>query len=503
MTWIGIFLGSIVSYAADPAPDAPAATKQYRRAIIIPISGDLTPMTERSFHRRLQDAKKRRADLLIVELDSPGGFVDTSLEIADALLRIDWARTVAFVPREAMSGAAIVALACDDILIAPHAQFGDAGMIQFNFEKGGFEFAPEKPRSALIERVRTFAIIKGRPPALAEALINMDFPVFRVRNKTTGAETFMSDAEIKSSAEPDQWEKLEQVFETRGKNFLTVNGTRAVQLQLSQGNVTTRAELKNRYKLTNDFIVLEHTGVDTAVLILNHPLITGLIFVIGLVALYIEFSFPGTFVGGSIAGLCFAVFFWSRFLGGTAGWLEVILFLAGLTFVAMELFVIPGFGITGITGVLLLIASVVMASQTFVVPHNSSQLNTTLTQVGIVGGSGVLFIVAAVFVSRYLGAIPVMKGLMLEVAAASPSTEGNTGTGSLAASALSGIAVQIGDHGVTDSPLRPAGKARFGDRFVDVVSDGGFIDPDKPVRVIEVAGNRVVVREVEETRNLT
>jgi membrane-bound serine protease (ClpP class) len=279
-----------------------------------------------------------------------------------------------------------------------------------------------------------------------------------------------------------------------------VNGNRAVELKLSQGTASTHEDLKTRFQLPGEFIVLRHTGVDTAVLVLNHPLITGLIFVIGLVALYVEFSFPGTFVGGLIAGLCFAIFFWSRFLGGTAGWLEVILFIGGLTFICMELFVIPGIGIAGITGVLLLIASVVMASQSFVIPHNSRELNTTLTQVGIVGGSGVMFIIAAAIFSRYLGAIPVVKSLMLEVPQTSLAGDAPVGTGLLAASALSSVPVSIGEHGIADSPLRPAGKARFGDRFVDVVSDGVFIDREKPVRVVEIAGNRVVVREAESPR---
>jgi membrane-bound serine protease (ClpP class) len=495
---LAMMLGVAVLFGEEPKQERPAEPKQFARGVVIPIDGELTPMTESSFMRRLAEAKRLQADLLIVELDSPGGYVDTSLEIADALLRVDWARTVAFVPREAMSGAAIVALACDEIIIAPNAQFGDAGMIQLSLEEAGFRYAPEKARSALVSRVRTLAVAKGRPPALAEALVDMDLAVFRVRNKQTGAETFMSDAEINSAADPDRWEKLDPVFETRGKNFLTVNGTRAVELQLSQATARSHADLKTRYKLSSDFVVLQHTGVDTAVLILNHPLITGLIFVIGLVALYVEFSFPGTCIGGLIAGLCFAVFFWSRFLGGTAGWLEVILFVAGLTFIGMELFIIPGFGVAGITGVLLLIASVVMASQTFVIPHNSRQLDTTLTQVGIVGGSGILFVIAALFVSRYLGAIPVMKALVLEMPVpVTMAADGPTGTGLLAASAIAGMPVTVGEHGVTDSPLRPAGKARFGDRFVDVVSDGVFVDRNTPVRVIEIAGNRVVVREVD------
>ena len=478
-----------------PADKEPA--QQYKRPVIISIHGMLTPMTERSFHRRLMDAKSRHADLVVIEIDSPGGYVDSSVEIADALLHVDWARTVAYVPHEAMSGAAIVSLGCDDIVIAPNAQYGDAGMIQLSLDDAGFRYAPEKARSALVSQVRTLAASKGRPPALAEAMVDMDLAVYRVRNKKTGAETFMSEAEINSAANSADLEKLKPIFEAREKHFLTLNGNQAVELQLAQALVKNREELKAHYRLDQDFFVLEHRGTDTAVLILNHPLVTGLIFVIGLVALYVEFSFPGTFVGGLIAGLCFAMFFWSRFLGGTAGWLEVILFIAGLTFIGMELFVIPGFGVSGVTGLVLIFISMVMASQTFFVPHTGEQLNTTLTQVGVVSGSGVMFLIAAALVSRYLGVIPVMKSLMLEVptAESAPIDSGTKST--LAATVLSSVKVAIGEQGIADSPLRPAGKARFGDDFVDVVADGMFVDRGRLVRVVEVSGNRVVVREVE------
>jgi hypothetical protein len=141
-----------------------------------------------------------------------------------------------------------------------------------------------------------------------------------------------------------------------------------------------------------------------------------------------------------------------------------------------------------------------MASQTFVIPHNSRELDTTLTQLGIVTASGVLFVAAAFFVSRYLGAIPVMRALMLEVPVSTPLPEEHAaGTGLLFGAAVADFQVKVGDQGVTDSPLRPAGKARFGEQFVDVVSDGVFVDRNKSVRVIQVAGNRVVVREVENT----
>jgi membrane-bound serine protease (ClpP class) len=112
---------------------------------------------------------------------------------------------------------------------------------------------------------------------------------------------------------------------------------------------------------------------------LVNPWITLLLVVVGLLALYLEASAPGIGVGAIVAALCGALFFWSRFLGGTAVWLEVILFLAGLAFLAMELFVIPGLGLAGILGIVCLGASFVMAGQDFFWPSSQYEWNKVLT----------------------------------------------------------------------------------------------------------------------------
>jgi membrane-bound serine protease (ClpP class) len=183
-------------------------------------------------------------------------------------------------------------------------------------------------------------------------MVDMDLVVYYVKHRQTGAEAFMSDAELESSGAPDIWEKGKPVLESREGHFLEVNGERAVELQLAEGNAADRDELKQLLGLAEDLLVIESSGVDTAVFILNLPIVTGVLFVIGLIALYIEFSAPGISVGGLISLLCFALFFWSRFLGGTAELLEVILFVVGTVFIAVEVFAIPGFGVAGITGLL-------------------------------------------------------------------------------------------------------------------------------------------------------
>jgi membrane-bound serine protease (ClpP class) len=473
-----------LAFLCCPSPsDAAEKPNDYSRGVLIRFEGVITPMREQYLYRKLDVAKREKADLVIVEIDSPGGLVDASLAIAQRLRDIQWAHTVAYIPREALSGAAIAALGCDEIIMNPQAQFGDAGPI-FMDENFLFRHAPEKFRSNLAQQVRTLAEAKDRPPALAEAMVDMDLVVYRVKDQQ-GRESFMSDQEIESDNE--RWEKLEPVLESQEGRFLQVNGQNAVEYQLAEGLAKTRADLLQRFNLPEDPLVLEPTAVDTAVYILNLPLVTGLLFVVGLVALYIEFMAPGISVGGLTAGLCFSLFFWSRFLGGTARWLEVVLFLAGLVFLAAELFVIPGFGVAGLTGILLLIVSLLMASQHHNLPSTGQDLSTLITSLAVIVVSFIVVLVAAFGMSRYFGTIPILNRFAL--APPQPTDQADdreTGED----------AIKVGRIGVANTPLRPAGVVRFGERYVDVLTEGGFVDKGDEVKVVKITGNRVMVRQV-------
>jgi membrane-bound serine protease (ClpP class) len=447
----------------------------YSRGVLIRFEGAITPMREQYLYRKLEVAGSENADLVIIQIKSPGGLVDSSLAIAERLRDLDWAHTVAYVPQEALSGAAIVALGCDEIVMHPEASLGDAGPI-FLDENFMFQHAPEKFRSNLVQKVRSLAEAKGRPPALAEAMVDKDVQV----------EAFMSDDEIESDKQRG-WEKVAPVHESRPDHFLQVDGKRAVEVRLAEATARTRSDMLSRYGLPDDPLVLEPTGVDTAVYILNLPIVTGLLFVIGLVALYIEFMAPGISIGGLTAGLCFALFFWSRFLGGTAGWLEVVLFLAGLAFLGVELFVIPGFGVAGLSGILLLIASLLMASLHHNLPASGSDLSTLMVSLGVLVVSFIIVGGAAFAMSRYFGTIPLLNRFALAPPEATVEAE----------DARAGDErVEVGRLGIADTPLRPAGVARFGECYVDVLTEGGFIEKGHEVRVVKISGNRVFVRQV-------
>jgi membrane-bound serine protease (ClpP class) len=217
----------------------------------------------------------------------------------------------------------------------------------------------------------------------------------------------------------------------------------------------------------------------------------------GLIALYMEFSAPGIGAGGLIAGLCAVLFFWSRFFAGTAGWLEVILFAAGIIFLLMEIFVIPGFGVSGVCGLALLFSSIVLASQNFAVPQTPQQWDQTLTTSVMILCSGFVFLIAATFISKRLGAIPLFNRLVLDVP---PRQLGFESTKDADGKPLPSPhpSVSVGDWGVSESLLRPAGRAKFAHRSFDVISDGSFVEPGTQVTVIRINGNVITVAPVED-----
>ena len=165
--------------------------------------------------------------------------------------------------------------------------------------------------------------------------------------------------------------------------------------------------------------VIEPTGVDIAVEFLNWRLVTGLLLMVGLTGLYMEAMAPGHGVGGLVAAACFLLLFWSHFLGGTADWLEVLLFILGLAFIAVEIFLLPGTIVPGLVGAALILVSLVMASQGFLIPETTRELHTLAGTMGMIVISCGIFIAAAVVLTRRMDSLP-----LLEPADACPAGRG-------------------------------------------------------------------------------
>jgi membrane-bound serine protease (ClpP class) len=170
--------------------------------------------------------------------------------------------------------------------------------------------------------------------------------------------------------------------------------------------------------------------------------------------------------------------------------------MAGIVFLFAEVFVIPGFGVAGITGMALLFSSIVLASQDFVFPQTAEQWNQSITSMLVLMCSVVGFLIAAVFISKRLGALPIFNRMVL--APPPMETEGPRLDKLGKPISLPHPLVSVGDWGRAESLLRPAGRAKFAGRSIDVVSDGTYVEPGTQVRVIQINGNIIRVAPIEE-----
>jgi membrane-bound ClpP family serine protease len=232
--------------------------------------------------------------------------------------------------------------------------------------------------------------------------------------------------------------------------------------------------------------------LDKLAYFLGEPVVAMFLIIIGVTCLILELKMPGIGVPGVIAALCFVLFFWSQSqMNGQVTLLAVLLFLLGLVLLGIEIFLIPGFGVLGFSGILLVLAGLGLATVERM-PQTSQEwvsFGGTLTTFGL---GLIVATVAAFVVARYLPHIPYANRLVL-----APPGEKEGGTEDATASPSNeNLVALLGAVGTAATMMRPAGMARFGEEYVDVVSEGSYIPAGARVQVIEIEGNRVVVKEV-------
>ncbi len=377
-------------------------------------------------------------------------------------------------------------LACDRIVMHPKAELG-------NFDR----FLEGRPDEELEVRARLSEIAEkqGVPPALARALATRDAHLHWVSSvKGETDRTFLEDARFKADqALPNRrWNSIEPLAAPTG-GYLTLNAEAALKYGLSD---KTADEWTGACEWAGidpkDVRLVGNDLLDQIAEFLRQPVTQGILIMLAITFLILELKMPGTAVPGILSAVCFVLFFWSQSqFNEETTTLALLLFLLGLVLIALEVFVIPGFGITGISGIILVIGSLgLMAYGHW--PRSSEDwvgMGRSLTPIGISLGAAVCL---AFLLARYLPHIPGANRLFLK-------PEGETLEGedaSPAATAGPDLAPLLGATGIAVSSLRPAGKMQIGDEFVDVVAEGGYIAPGTRVQVIEIEGNRVVVKEV-------
>jgi len=499
---LSILAGGVAFPQAD-GPNAPADSGRDAKAAIIPCEGMIDQALFYSIKRRTGIALNEGADYLIYQISTYGGLVDAADSIAKYLIQqaaMD-GHTVAYVTTEAISAGALVSVSCEDIIMQKNTTIGDSAPITMGGKLEGVE--REKAESFIRAAFQRAAEANGYPELLLKAMVTMQIEVYRVKNLQTDEYEFFEGDKLPK--DPNVYD-IEGAEEIVGDNeLLTLTASRALEYGIARAVVDDLdgglAFLEERYGVTfrDEPIVLVPNWSEHMVSWLNSPAVLGILFMLALLGVYIEFSSPGFGLPGIAAVICFAVILGSKYLVGMANWVEIVLLFIGIVLLLIELFVLPGFGIAGVSGLLLILAGlfgmlVRNAPDELPWPDTPTDWESLSSNVfSLTLGFGG-FLVLAWLVSRYLPRLPFLSGLIL-----APTRGRSLSKVSMTAPPEdAGQTIQVGDVGAVISRLRPAGKARFGKARVDVVASGEFLDKGTEVQIIEIHGSRVVVKRAEQ-----
>lgn len=442
-----------------------------------PIRSDKVNFIIKALDQRLTTGD---INFVCLEIDSAGGSVSDSVRLAQyfaELVQRD-VRTVAFVPRQARGDAAIVATACDQLVMRDTAILGGAGEQTADGDHDAED---------LRETIRGLAAGRARNWSLRVALVDPTLVVSRYVNERNQQVAHFSDEEVAEQETPEAWQRTGEAIATRQG----IDGATAEKLGLAQFLAQDVDELQQIYQWQSQPERLHANWAHLLIEQLARPEISSFLLFVAFFALMFELMTPGIGLPGFISAVCFLLFFWAHVLHGTAGTLEILLFVGGIAFIAIELFALPGFGVFGIGGVLMVVSSVILASQTFVIPRNAYQLEQLPQGLFMVIAAGAGVVISLAVFRRYLHKAPIVNRMLLEP----PHGDELTELGRRESLAM--FDHLLHKRGKTLTPLSPAGKARFGDQYVDVISDGDFLPRDVDVYVVETSGSRVVVRAVE------
>ncbi len=395
--------------------------------------------------RTIREAQQAGAAAVLLDINTFGGRVDAAVAMRDTLVNAP-VRTIAFVHPRAISAGALIALATDTIVMAGGGTIGAAMPVVGG--AGPPQAADEKTVSYLRKEFAATAERRHRPTAFAEAMVDADVEISGVSAK--------------------------------GK-LLTLTTTEAIAHKVAEFTADTLMSALDAAGLPDaDVRPARQTWAETLVRFLTNPIVSSLLMTIGMLGILVEIRTPGFAAPGMIGLLSLGLFFWGQWIVQLAGWEELLLVAGGVLLVGLEIFVIPGFGIAGVAGIVALVAGLGLA-----LVGAGATAAVLIGALGRVATSVLLALAGGLALLRVLPKLPFGRRFVLD-------TEMRAESGY--ASPPQTDRLSLGHVGTAMSPLRPAGVAEIDGERVDVVSDGGFIEAGATIEVIRVDGNRIVVR---------
>ncbi len=402
---------------------------------VVPVKGQIEPGWLVFLERALGEAEEAGASAVILEMNTPGGFIDTALG-AKSVMDETPLPVYAFVKQQALSAGAYLALAADGFYMAPGSTIGAAEPRIL----GGGQVTDEKLLSAWEGEMKGVAERRDRDPQLAAAMVRQGI-------------------EIESVVSPEE--------------LLTLTAARADELGFSDGTAASLEDLMVILGLENARVIQNApTGWERLSGWLIRPTVASVVLSLAFLFLIIEILTAGFGVAGLCSILCFGLYFGGHFFAGVAGWPSIFLFLFGIILLLTEAFM-PGFGVFGIGGLVAVAASIVLTAA-------SATAGLIMLLVSFLV-SGVMGFIAFKFFQRR----GTLRRFILFDAA----------TRELGYSSSFNYSELIGQTGTAITPMRPSGIAEIGGKRYDVVSQGEYIEASVSVEVTGVEGWRIIVRK--------
>ncbi len=448
MLYTALCLSVLLSTQAQNAQDVHNSqpVKVYQFA----IHEDIMPGTVRLVDRALEQALAMDADYILLDLDSYGGMLDAGDSVHIKLLRCP-IPVLCYISNNAASAGALIAISCDSIYMSPFAKIGAASVVDQNGA-----LVDEKYQAYMRGIMRSTAEATGRNPEIAEAMVQGGGGVPGIIDSGKILTFTTKEALLHDYCEGES-ASLQGVFAVAG-----INNPEVSEHHLS--------------------------GMDKVMNFLLNPVLRGLCITFIFLGLYFELQSPGIGFALVIAIIAALLYFGPLYVEGLAAHWEVLLFVIGVLLLLAEIFVIPGFGVAGVTGIILVFIGLALSMV------GNSGLNFELSGLGVLTESLLIvfssLIVAAVVMFAFFGRFlksGVFRKLSLETS--ENAQEGYHTT------IFDEPANLIGKIGIAMTDLRPSGKIEIDNAWYDAQSEASYITKGTKVKVLDVKNNYLIVRE--------
>ena len=407
------------------------------------IEGDIDLGLAPYVRRVVSEAEEANASAIIFKINTFGGRVDAATQIKDAIINSNL-ETIAFVDKRAISAGSLIALSCDKIIMVPGASMGATTVVDQTGKKQA-----EKAQSYMRSEMRSTAERTGRRKDIAEGMVD-------------------ERVEIEGLVDSTQ--------------LVTLTSEEAMGYGIADTVLTDLNEVLNYCNNENAQVIeISVDWAESFIRFINHPIITSILMMVIMVGMFMEIKTPGWGVPGTASLIALALFFGAGYVLEIASIMDILLFLAGVLLLLVEIFVIPGFGVFGIAGIILMMVGLFLGLVSDFPLIDGEILELAVMQLA---GAFILSGILIYFLAKTLTKTKVWNKLILR-----DNIEAKSGYTSN--KKFTHLNKKEGEA-LTD--LRPAGTVIINDQRYDAVTQGEYIEKGNKIKVIEIEGSKIVVK---------